>query len=64
MLLEENKKFVKKSRFDSDFENNKKMVDTLTNVTSTKFRNRVAAISLKNSMMEGKYVNLRRAISQ
>jgi len=29
-------------RFNSDFENNKKMVDTLTNVTSTKIRNRVA----------------------
>ena len=30
------------NRFDSDFENNKKMVDFLTNVTSTKVRNRVA----------------------
>ena len=30
------------NRFDCDFENNKKMVDTLTNVTSTKIRNRVA----------------------
>ena len=43
------------NRFDSDFENNKKMVDFLTNVTSTKVRNRVAGyithlvrISLKN----------------
>lgn len=30
------------NRFDSAFENNKKMVDALTNVTSTKIRNRVA----------------------
>ena len=29
-------------RFNSDFENNKKLVATLTNVTSTKIRNRVA----------------------
>jgi len=30
------------NRFDSDFENNKNMVDALTDVTSTKIRNRVA----------------------
>jgi len=29
-------------RFNSNFENNKKMVDVLTDVTSTKIRNRVA----------------------
>jgi len=29
-------------RFNSDFENNKRMVDALTDVTSTKIRNRVA----------------------
>jgi small subunit ribosomal protein S17e len=29
-------------RFNSDFESNKTMVDALTNVTSTKIRNRVA----------------------
>lgn len=29
-------------RFTSDFENNKEMVDALTNVSSTKVRNRVA----------------------
>ena len=29
-------------KFNSDFENNKKMVDVLTNVTSTKLRNRIA----------------------
>jgi small subunit ribosomal protein S17e len=29
-------------RFNSDFENNKKIVDVLTDVTSTKIRNRVA----------------------
>jgi small subunit ribosomal protein S17e len=37
VLLE---KYPKK--FNSDFENNKNMVDELTNVTSTKFRNRTA----------------------
>jgi small subunit ribosomal protein S17e len=30
------------NRFDSEFENNKRMVDALTDVTSTKIRNRVA----------------------
>ena len=30
------------NRFNSDFENNKRMVDILTDVTSTKIRNRVA----------------------
>jgi small subunit ribosomal protein S17e len=29
-------------RFNSDFENNKKVVDELTNIASTKARNRVA----------------------
>ena len=29
-------------RFNADFENNKRMVDALTDVTSTKIRNRVA----------------------
>ena len=29
-------------RFNSDFENNKRMVDALTDVSSTKIRNRVA----------------------
>jgi small subunit ribosomal protein S17e len=34
------KRFPK--RFNSDFESNKSMVDALTDVTSTKIRNRVA----------------------
>jgi len=43
------KKLVERfpNRFDSDFENNKKMVDTLTNVTSTKIRNRVAGYATR-----------------
>jgi small subunit ribosomal protein S17e len=42
-------------RFNSDFANNKKMVDMLTNVTSTKIRNKIAGyitylIGIRNSM--------------
>jgi small subunit ribosomal protein S17e len=38
------KKLVKRfpGRFNSNFENNKRMVDALTDVSSTKIRNRVA----------------------
>jgi small subunit ribosomal protein S17e len=34
-------------RFTTDFENNKKMVDTLTNVNSAKLRNRVAGYIIR-----------------
>ncbi len=34
-------------RFTSDFENNKKLVDALTNVSSTKIRNRVAGYAVR-----------------
>ncbi len=35
------------SKFTSDFENNKKLVDTLTNISSTKLRNRVAGYTTR-----------------
>ncbi len=34
-------------RFTTDFQNNKKLVDALTNVTSTKFRNRIAGYIIR-----------------
>ena len=34
-------------KFTTDFENNKKMVDVFTNISSTKFRNRVAGYSIQ-----------------
>ncbi|MCW4031034.1 MAG: 30S ribosomal protein S17e [Candidatus Bathyarchaeota archaeon] len=35
------------SKFTGDFENNKKLVDTLTNISSTKLRNRVAGYTAR-----------------
>lgn len=35
------------SKFTTDFENNKRMVDALTNVSSTKIRNRVAGYTIR-----------------
>ena len=34
-------------KFTTDFENNKKLVDTLTNISSTKLRNRVAGYTTR-----------------
>jgi small subunit ribosomal protein S17e len=34
-------------RFTTDFENNKKLVDTFTTISSTKFRNRVAGYAIR-----------------
>jgi small subunit ribosomal protein S17e len=34
-------------RFTTDFEHNKKMVDAFTNISSTKFRNRVAGYAIR-----------------
>ena len=34
-------------KFTTDFENNKKLVDTLTNISSTKIRNRVAGYTTR-----------------
>jgi small subunit ribosomal protein S17e len=34
-------------RFTKDFENNKKLVDTLTNISSTKLRNRIAGYTTR-----------------
>ena len=35
------------SRFTADFENNKKLVDILTNISSTKLRNKVAGYTAR-----------------
>jgi len=35
------------SKFTTDFENNKKLVETLTNISSTKLRNRVAGYTAR-----------------
>jgi small subunit ribosomal protein S17e len=35
------------SKFSADFENNKKLVDALTNISSTKLRNRVAGYTAR-----------------
>ena len=35
------------SKFTADFENNKKLVDELTNISSTKLRNRVAGYTAR-----------------
>jgi small subunit ribosomal protein S17e len=35
------------SKFTADFENNKKLVDALTNISSTKLRNRVAGYAVR-----------------
>ncbi len=40
-------------RFTTDFENNKKMVDALTNVSSTKIRNRVAGYAVHLTAQKG-----------
>ena len=34
-------------KFTTDFENNKKLVDTLTNISSTKLRNRIAGYTTR-----------------
>jgi small subunit ribosomal protein S17e len=34
-------------KFTTEFEHNKKMVDTFTNISSTKFRNRVAGYTIQ-----------------
>ena len=34
-------------RFTKDFENNKKLVDSLTNISSTKLRNRIAGYTTR-----------------
>jgi small subunit ribosomal protein S17e len=35
------------NKFSADFENNKKLVDALTNISSTKLRNRVAGYTAR-----------------
>jgi small subunit ribosomal protein S17e len=35
------------NKFTTDFENNKKLVETLTNISSTKLRNRVAGYTAR-----------------
>jgi small subunit ribosomal protein S17e len=35
------------NKFSADFENNKKLVNTLTNISSTKLRNRVAGYTAR-----------------
>jgi small subunit ribosomal protein S17e len=35
------------NKFTADFENNKKLVDSLTNISSTKLRNRVAGYAAR-----------------
>jgi small subunit ribosomal protein S17e len=35
------------NKFTADFENNKKLVDALTNISSTKLRNRVAGYAAR-----------------
>jgi small subunit ribosomal protein S17e len=41
------------SKFTTEFENNKRMVDTLTNVSSTKIRNRVAGYAIRLIAQKG-----------
>jgi small subunit ribosomal protein S17e len=41
------------NKFTADFENNKKMVNALTNVSSTKIRNRVAGYAVRLIAQKG-----------
>ncbi len=41
------------SKFTTDFEKNKKLVDALTNVSSTKIRNRVAGYAIRLIAQKG-----------
>jgi small subunit ribosomal protein S17e len=45
------------NKFSSDFENNKKMVDKLTDVTSIKVRNRIAGYIIRLVKSRSKHKN-------
>jgi len=51
-------------KFTTDFENNKKLVDTFTNISSTKLRNRVAGYitQLQSQKKQNKLTNEQKEI--